>query len=565
MGAQRNVVVELARAETQAGPRGREDRAAARDRRAARQAAGLCAQRADDDPYINPIKLLALDLLRRMQAEEIDAPTVEALIQRLTREAFARAPRPCAPTWASSTQAATRPASRPCCAPRPAARTASSGRSRSSRRPAPDRLWLRVHGTSDLQPFGRAAGDPGLAAIGADGRGSPRRPRRAEHSWRGRAPAAPAAGPARPRRGARAVDPGDPPGPRPIVREVYEVAFDVARELYPDDWRKLRPRLVTLATWVGYDTDGRADIGWTVDLRQAADGAARPAHATTARWPQACLRASRRRAAAGAAAGAARGAAGARDQVGRGRSGGAGRARQPGCRTGASGWRGPPATWSASRGTPADRTPIRCSIWSTARWRRSRTTRWRCELCVLRAELATQGLVGAGTHVRINAIQLHNAIRKTIGMDHAPDDPTHRLTYVNAIARLIDGAEPRDHQLRLGHRRAGDRAAHVHDRGADAQAPGRQRADPLPDRRVRDVVHDPDRALLRQPVRRSRTGSTSRRCSRPARRWSAAPRSSRARWPCRPIATICAAAAASASRPASPTPAATWASPRPAR
>ena len=51
---------------------------------------------------------------------------------------------------------------------------------------------------------------------------------------------------------------------RAIVREVYEVAFDVARELYPDDWRKLRPRLLTLATWVGYDTDGRADIGWTV-------------------------------------------------------------------------------------------------------------------------------------------------------------------------------------------------------------------------------------------------------------------------------------------------------------
>ena len=64
------------------------------------------------------------------------------------------------------------------------------------------------------------------------------------------------------------------------------------------------------------------------------------------------------------------------------------------------------------------------------------------QLGILRAELATQGLVSAGTHVRINAIQLHNAIRKTIGMDHAPDDPTHRLTYVNAIAKLIEGTEP---------------------------------------------------------------------------------------------------------------------------
>ena len=52
------------------------------------------------------------------------------------------------------------------------------------------------------------------------------------------------------------------------------------------------------------------------------------------------------------------------------------------------------------------------------------------------------GLTAAATHVHINAIQLHNAIRKTIGMDHAPDDPTHRLTYVNAISRLIETVEP---------------------------------------------------------------------------------------------------------------------------
>ena len=48
------------------------------------------------------------------------------------------------------------------------------------------------------------------------------------------------------------------------------------------------------------------------------------------------------------------------------------------------------------------------------------------QLCILRAELATQGLTAAGTHVRINAVQLHNAIRKTIGMDHRagrPDAP----------------------------------------------------------------------------------------------------------------------------------------------
>lgn len=38
--------------------------------------------------------------------------------------------------------------------------------------------------------------------------------------------------------------------------------FDVARRAFPQDWRTLRPALPTLASWVGYDLDGRTDIDW---------------------------------------------------------------------------------------------------------------------------------------------------------------------------------------------------------------------------------------------------------------------------------------------------------------
>ena len=38
--------------------------------------------------------------------------------------------------------------------------------------------------------------------------------------------------------------------------------FDVARAQFPDDWRALRPVLPTIASWVGYDLDGRTDIQW---------------------------------------------------------------------------------------------------------------------------------------------------------------------------------------------------------------------------------------------------------------------------------------------------------------
>ena len=50
------------------------------------------------------------------------------------------------------------------------------------------------------------------------------------------------------------------------LRRVYDIVFDVAAELYPKEWEQLRPRLLTIATWVGYDLDGRSDIRWSDTL-----------------------------------------------------------------------------------------------------------------------------------------------------------------------------------------------------------------------------------------------------------------------------------------------------------
>jgi phosphoenolpyruvate carboxylase len=44
---------------------------------------------------------------------------------------------------------------------------------------------------------------------------------------------------------------------------VHRTALRVAREHWPGEWTKLEPRLVTLASWVGYDQDGRTDMTWT--------------------------------------------------------------------------------------------------------------------------------------------------------------------------------------------------------------------------------------------------------------------------------------------------------------
>jgi phosphoenolpyruvate carboxylase len=263
MGAQRNVVVELARAETQAGPRGREDRAAAligelRDKLSTLRA------RADDDPYINPIKLLALDLLRRMQAEEIDAPTVEAVIQRLTLEAFcSRASTMRAYLGeldaggnAASISALLRAQARAADGQlRPFAEFASA-----LHRIAYG-LVITAHPTFslsvDLQEILASL------AIGADGEGQPL-DAEARIALLAEAERLPHRPPVR-------LDLAEEHAQslrvlhriRAAMCQVYEIAFDVALELYPDAWRELRPRLISVASWVGYDTDGRADIDWS--------------------------------------------------------------------------------------------------------------------------------------------------------------------------------------------------------------------------------------------------------------------------------------------------------------
>lgn len=41
------------------------------------------------------------------------------------------------------------------------------------------------------------------------------------------------------------------------------LVYDVAQAYFPDEWTQLRPALPTIASWVGYDLDGRTDIHWS--------------------------------------------------------------------------------------------------------------------------------------------------------------------------------------------------------------------------------------------------------------------------------------------------------------
>lgn len=59
------------------------------------------------------------------------------------------------------------------------------------------------------------------------------------------------------------------------LKAYADLVIDVARLAFPDHWRTLRPYMPTLASWVGYDLDGRTDIHWsqsiTFRLREKAE------------------------------------------------------------------------------------------------------------------------------------------------------------------------------------------------------------------------------------------------------------------------------------------------------
>ncbi len=79
---------------------------------------------------------------------------------------------------------------------------------------------------------------------------------------------------------------------RDAIDRFNAALLSVARSAWPDRWTELNPRPVILSTWVGYDTDGRTDIGWWDTLRLRLDQKQRQLarlHANSPRYLLRCL------------------------------------------------------------------------------------------------------------------------------------------------------------------------------------------------------------------------------------------------------------------------------------
>jgi phosphoenolpyruvate carboxylase len=209
---------------------------------------------------------------------------------------------------------------------------------------------------------------------------------------------------------------------RRALRRVYRVLFDVTRRAYPDDWQTLTPKLLTVASWVGYDLDGRADIGWAVTLKQ---------------------RLIVEKLALDDYLDALAGTDGLDDVQDR-------------LRESAAMLDGDLARLDAD---PDDAVAV--AAFSQALvdsletrlidlgWAIGRLGEQIDEggepaagLAVLRAEMANFGLAFAHTHVRLNATQIANAIRHDVSLTSSPEDPANRRRYLRNISALLEEVEP---------------------------------------------------------------------------------------------------------------------------
>ncbi len=210
--------------------------------------------RRDQDPETNPVKALAVALSQRLEAGDISTDAVDALIaelgvdaaaaraERLAGYAGARDPKVieaaadavmavCPPGWREARAYLERP------------RAGIVFTAHPTFAAHPDSYAAIAKIASETTKAGRAAGVKALRA----------------------APLSPPPAITLGQEHARV---------RLAIAEAADAAgaFNAAllqrvRTRFPDQWMELAPNVVTVATWVGYDLDGRTDIHWGQSLR----------------------------------------------------------------------------------------------------------------------------------------------------------------------------------------------------------------------------------------------------------------------------------------------------------
>lgn len=223
------------------------------------------------------------------------------------------------------------------------------------------------------------------------------------------------------------------------LARLHGAVLDTAEALYPGRAAEITPRLMSVANWVGYDLDGRQDITWATTLAfRLEDGA------EALRRAQAKLSEARAFAGGDHAFEASLDALDAQFERTRRRFENALRKAPEDIHDAAQ-----VAAFSKALVDTDGRLTPKSALAEIAKLRRAAPTPDTARtLGVLAAQIAGSGFSTARIHMRINANQLHNAIRPAIEMEGEPDAPADRRRWVNLISELINTAKP--HTVNLG-------------------------------------------------------------------------------------------------------------------
>lgn len=198
--------------------------------------------------------------------------------------------------------------------------------------------------------------------------------------------------------------------------------ISVAKTAWPDRWTELNPSPVVLSSWVGYDTDGRTDIGWWHTLRLRLEMKRlqlNRLHGQVSVLPTATALAER--------------IAEARDVVDR---------QIELCPD----YPNPPKVAAfahalvggreAALTSPAPLLPLFQEAIAGA------DEHAKLALTVARAGLVSHGLALAHTHTRLNAAQIHNVTRQRLNIVDPPEDLSRRRVLFAAINAALDTVQP---------------------------------------------------------------------------------------------------------------------------
>ena len=210
---------------------------------------------------------------------------------------------------------------------------------------------------------------------------------------------------------------------RDAIDKLNRALLQEAAGYWPQAWTSLVPRPVILASWVGYDTDGRTDIGWWDTLRL--------------RLRMKRIQLDRLHGQLGALGtpptalvdrvGAAIGAVSAQIEAAPDRA--------------------DPEQVAAFSRALIDRrdeailTPSALDAPFAAAMEAAPEAD-RLPLAVARAGLVSHGMGAAHTHVRLNATQLHNVARQRLGIEDSPENPAQRRALLAQINDALAEVKP---------------------------------------------------------------------------------------------------------------------------